>query len=339
MQRFSYRHSPSLENTLDIQLLNELVGADDNNQAHDVQNQVHCGGELEVGTATTQRDAVDVGGQHVAGGDDIVVVQVVNLVEVGAEQAGDLQDELNHDAGQNSGDGDVDQHIETVCAVDLGTFIQRGVDTGQRCQINDGGITGGFYDIGYDQNGLEQLGLFQKVNGFTAQGSNDLVQHTANVCGGGVFQEDLDQTCEDNPAQEVRQVNTGLHNGLDSAKFHLVDHQSQENIEGETKCQVLQIDGDGVLECADEVGVLEHPCEVIKTDPFASPDTGSGRVVLECQLDAVHRCVVEQNEIHKFFNEDLLKNTHNKLRDIGFKFVTLDLLGYRMGSMNEGIEQ
>ena len=41
----------------------------------------------------------------------------------------------------------------------------------------------------------------------------------------------------------------------------------------------------------------------------------------------------------KFINEDLLKNTHNKLRDIGFKFVTLDLLGYRMGSMNEGIEQ
>lgn len=51
------------------------------------------------------------------------------------------------------------------------------------------------------------------------------------------------------------------------------------------------------------------------------------------------RIEVEQNEIHKFFNEDLLKNTHNKLRDIGFKFVTLDLLGYRMGSMNEGIEQ
>ncbi len=51
------------------------------------------------------------------------------------------------------------------------------------------------------------------------------------------------------------------------------------------------------------------------------------------------RIEVEQNEIHKFFNEDLLKNTHNKLKDIGFKFVTLDLLGYRMGSMNEGIEQ
>lgn len=50
------------------------------------------------------------------------------------------------------------------------------------------------------------------------------------------------------------------------------------------------------------------------------------------------RIEVEQKEIHKFFNEDLLKNTHNKLKEIGFKFVTLDLLGYRMGSMNEGIE-
>ncbi|MGL5712871.1 MAG: ATP-dependent sacrificial sulfur transferase LarE [Paraclostridium sp.] len=51
------------------------------------------------------------------------------------------------------------------------------------------------------------------------------------------------------------------------------------------------------------------------------------------------RIEVELKEIHKFFNEDLLKNTHNKLKEIGFKFVTLDLLGYRMGSMNEGIEQ
>ncbi len=50
------------------------------------------------------------------------------------------------------------------------------------------------------------------------------------------------------------------------------------------------------------------------------------------------RIEVEENEIHKFFDKELLKNTHNKLKEIGFKYVSLDLLGYRMGSMNEGIK-
>lgn len=54
--------------------------------------------------------------------------------------------------------------------------------------------------------------------------------------------------------------------------------------------------------------------------------------------DKLARIEVEESEINKFFDKDLLKNTHNKLKEIGFKYVTLDLLGYRMGSMNDGIK-
>ena len=50
------------------------------------------------------------------------------------------------------------------------------------------------------------------------------------------------------------------------------------------------------------------------------------------------RIEVEESEIHKFFNNDLLKETHNKLIEIGFKYVTLDLIGYKMGSMNDEIK-
>ena len=51
------------------------------------------------------------------------------------------------------------------------------------------------------------------------------------------------------------------------------------------------------------------------------------------------RIEVEENEIHKFFDKNLLKNIHNKFKDFGFRYITLDLLGYRMGSMNDNINQ
>ncbi len=54
--------------------------------------------------------------------------------------------------------------------------------------------------------------------------------------------------------------------------------------------------------------------------------------------DCLARIEVEENEIYKFFDKEILKSTHNKLKDIGFKYVTLDLLGYRMGSMNDSIK-
>ena len=49
----------------------------------------------------------------------------------------------------------------------------------------------------------------------------------------------------------------------------------------------------------------------------------------------IARIEVGKDEIHKFFNEDLLNKTDNKLKEIGFKYVTLDMAGYEMGNMNK----
>lgn len=51
------------------------------------------------------------------------------------------------------------------------------------------------------------------------------------------------------------------------------------------------------------------------------------------------RIEVEENEINRFFDKELLKSTYNKFKDIGFCYVTLDLLGYQMGNMNDNINQ
>lgn len=49
----------------------------------------------------------------------------------------------------------------------------------------------------------------------------------------------------------------------------------------------------------------------------------------------IARIEVGKDELYKFFNEDLLNKTDKKLKEIGFKYVTLDMAGYEMGSMNK----
>ena len=36
----------------------------------------------------------------------------------------------------------------------------------------------------------------------------------------------------------------------------------------------------------------------------------------------------------RLLDDEMMKNVHNKLKEIGFKYVTLDLNGYQMGSLN-----
>lgn len=49
---------------------------------------------------------------------------------------------------------------------------------------------------------------------------------------------------------------------------------------------------------------------------------------------AVARIEVAKEELSKFFDTELLDEVSNVLKALGFKYVTLDLSGYRTGSMN-----
>lgn len=51
--------------------------------------------------------------------------------------------------------------------------------------------------------------------------------------------------------------------------------------------------------------------------------------------DDIARIEVSIDELPGFFNLDLMKEISEKIKAIGFKFVTLDLSGYKMGSMNQ----
>jgi uncharacterized protein len=52
----------------------------------------------------------------------------------------------------------------------------------------------------------------------------------------------------------------------------------------------------------------------------------------------IARIEVPPQEIGRFFNSELTGKVHDTLKEIGFSYVTLDLKGYRTGSMNEVIK-
>ena len=53
----------------------------------------------------------------------------------------------------------------------------------------------------------------------------------------------------------------------------------------------------------------------------------------------VARIEVGREERKLFFREGVMDEVHAKLKSLGFSYVTLDLRGYRSGSMDEGLDQ
>ena len=53
----------------------------------------------------------------------------------------------------------------------------------------------------------------------------------------------------------------------------------------------------------------------------------------------IARIEVGSEELSRFFDEGLMKSVHEKLCGIGFKYVCLDLQGYRTGSMNKTLPE
>jgi uncharacterized protein len=54
--------------------------------------------------------------------------------------------------------------------------------------------------------------------------------------------------------------------------------------------------------------------------------------------DNIARIELGRQEFHKIFNEILINKINKAFKSIGFQYVTLDLEGYKMGSLNRNIE-
>ena len=55
--------------------------------------------------------------------------------------------------------------------------------------------------------------------------------------------------------------------------------------------------------------------------------------------DNIARIEIDPSQIQRIFKGDIMSKIGRKLKDLGFAYVTLDLQGFRSGSMNEGIKK
>lgn len=55
--------------------------------------------------------------------------------------------------------------------------------------------------------------------------------------------------------------------------------------------------------------------------------------------DKIARIEISANERKKFFDETLMDKVYLEFKNLGFNYVTLDLKGYRTGSMNESLNK
>lgn len=67
-------------------------------------------------------------------------------------------------------------------------------------------------------------------------------------------------------------------------------------------------------------------------------DKGFLAVRVRCHGDLA-RIEVPSEDMEKLLHRELLGEISNKLKDFGFKYVSLDMQGYRTGSLNETIEK
>ena len=77
----------------------------------------------------------------------------------------------------------------------------------------------------------------------------------------------------------------------------------------------------------EKLGMIENAEEIIR-------NSGITQVRVRYHKN-IARIEVEEKQIKKILNEKIRKRIVNELKKIGFTYITLDLQGYRTGSMDE----
>ena len=87
---------------------------------------------------------------------------------------------------------------------------------------------------------------------------------------------------------------------------------------------------------AEKLSMVERAEEILSDMGFAQyrvriheNPSGSGQLA---------RIEIMPEDFERFLDEDIREIIIEDFRKIGFRFITLDIIGYRMGSMNEGIQ-
>ena len=193
--------------------------------------------------------------------------------------------------------------LELVRAVDLGCFEQFHVDSGNGGQVEDCSPSHALPHADQRVGCLPVRAVSQERNALIdpAQSQQRRVDDT------GLRAEDLQHhTADNDPAQEVRQVQQCLGYFLNLDAFHLIQQDCQDDRHRETGYQAEEVQPQGILEGYREVRHIHHEPEVLQSDPFASPHA----------LEHVEFLETDDNTHHRLIAEDQVKSHRQDQHDV-----------------------
>lgn len=216
-----------------------------------------------------------------------------HLLEADGEDIAEPHDQQQHDDGPHGGQRDVPEAPPRAGAVDRGRLVLLLVDLGERGEEDDRPPAGVLPDHLRHHQRLERVGVPDDVDAVQPGVAERAVQQA------GVAQQLLEERDDDHPGQEVREIRDALHEAPDAVPRQAVQEHGERERDGKVERQLEQRYPQGVDNGRPEVGVLEHPLEVLQPDPLAGPQPVERHVVLERDDVAGHRAVVEQQEVRQ----------------------------------------
>ena len=190
-------------------------------------------------------------------------------------------------------------------AVDGRGFVQLRVDGGQRGNIKDSIPTGVLPNVRTDEQRAEPVFLDHEVNRLAPAGFYHLVD---DAVGGG--EEQVEHTSQHDRGDEVRNVNRRLREALEALRVQLVEHDGEQNRNGEGEQQSVEVQQQCVCKHASAVVHAEEIAEVFEqvklpfcTCPRTGGDAQADLEVFEGNLDTVHREVAKYNEESQCWNQ------------------------------------
>ncbi len=180
--------------------------------------------------------------------------------------------------------------------IDHGCFIQISADTGYGSQIDDGAPAHALPDT------HQQISRCPMV--FLCEKRNALLDHTC-IHKRHVYQtrsrpeHGICHCTNDNPGQEMRQVEDCLGHFFEPGVAKLIQHQGQDNRHRKSYRQVHQIKYYGVLQSPEEIRILKYLGKGCHPHPFTAFITFCRLIIHEDQPETRICRIAEYNDHHK----------------------------------------
>ena len=199
----------------------------DDGEVDHIQAQADGGSVGVLGLLSCDTDAVHIDAEDIRGGHVAAGLQEQRLVRVGLQQGTAVQDQHHDRNGNQMGDINMLDLFPAGGAVNGGGFVQLGVNAGQRGNIENRVPARVLPDVRSDEQRPEPAGFHNKVDAFSAGGSNQVVDDAV-----GWGKKEVNHSGQHHGGNEVRHIDRSLGKSLEALAVQLIQQDGQYDRDG-----------------------------------------------------------------------------------------------------------